>query len=45
MLREGGDVSAFTSDFRAAFFANLATTATSAHAIASHINVAERGVL
>ncbi|PQV51813.1 hypothetical protein [Paraburkholderia sp. BL21I4N1] len=39
MLCEDGDVGAFTSNLRAAFFANLATMATSAHAIVSHITV------
>jgi hypothetical protein len=39
MLCEDGDVGAFTSDLRSAFFANLATIATSAHAIVSHISV------
>jgi hypothetical protein len=39
MLCEDGDVGAFTSDLRTAFFANLATMATSAHAIASHLVV------
>jgi hypothetical protein len=39
MLCEDGDVGAFTSDLRSAFFANLANMATSAHAIASHITV------
>lgn len=39
MLCEDGDVGAFTSDLRSAFFANLASMATSAHAIASHITV------
>lgn len=37
MLCEDGDVGAFTSELRSAFFANLASMATSAHAIASHI--------
>ena len=45
MLCEDGDVGGFTSDIRSAFFANLATMATSAHAIASHITATERGVL
>jgi hypothetical protein len=39
MLCEDGDVGAFTSDLRSAFFANLASMATSAHAIASHITL------
>lgn len=39
MLCEDGDVGAFTSDLRSAFFANLATMATSAHALVSHITV------
>jgi hypothetical protein len=39
MLCEDGDVGAFTSDIRSAFFASLATMATSAHAIASHLVV------
>ncbi|CAE6971629.1 hypothetical protein R69608_07644 [Paraburkholderia nemoris] len=39
MLCEDGDVGAFTCDLRSAFFANLASMATSAHAIASHITV------
>ena len=39
MLCEDGDVGCLTSDIRSAFFANLATMATSAHAIASHITV------
>jgi hypothetical protein len=39
MLCEDGDVGAFTSDLRSAFFANLSSMATSAHAIASHIAV------
>jgi len=39
MLCEDGDVGAFTSELRSAFFANLASMATSAHAIASHITV------
>lgn len=37
MLCEDGDVGAFTSDLRSAFFANLASMAASAHAIVSHI--------
>jgi len=41
MLCEDGDVGAFTSDLRAAFFANLASMATSAHAIVSHVYVRE----
>jgi hypothetical protein len=39
MLCEDGDVGAFTSEVRSAFFANLASMATSAHAIASHLCV------
>lgn len=39
MLCEDGDVGAFASDLRSAFFANLASMAASAHAIASHITV------
>lgn len=39
MLCEDGDVGAFTSEVRSAFFANLATMATSAHAIISHVTV------
>ena len=39
MLCEDGDVGGFTSDLRSAFFANLVSMATSAHAIASHITV------
>jgi hypothetical protein len=38
-LCEDGDIGAFTSDLRSAFFANLANMATSAHAIASHITL------
>ena len=41
MLCEDGDVGAFTSDIRSAFFANLAAMATSAHAIVSHIVVSD----
>lgn len=41
MLCEDGDVGIFTSDIRSAFFANLATMATSAHAIASHITASD----
>jgi hypothetical protein len=43
MLCEDGDVGAFTSDLRSAFFANLATMATSAHAIVSHITALNDG--
>lgn len=44
MLCEDGDVGAFTSEIRSAFFANLASMATSAHAIVSHlIIVGENG--
>lgn len=39
MLCEDGDIGAFTTDLRSAFFANLATMAASAHAIVSHITV------
>lgn len=39
MLCEDGDVAAFTSDLRSAFFANLTIMATSAHALVSHITV------
>lgn len=39
MLCEDGDVGAFTSEIRSAFFANLATMATSAHAIVSHVTI------
>jgi hypothetical protein len=44
-LCEYGDVGAFTSDLRSAFFASLASMATSAYAIASHITATGRGVL
>jgi hypothetical protein len=39
MLCEDNDVGAFNSDLRAAFFANLASMATSSHAIVSHLYV------
>lgn len=39
MLCEDGDVGSFTSDVRSAFFANLSTMATAAHAIVSHLTV------